>query len=229
MDEVDYLSSDAQQILRHIMEKDAKNARFFLICNDNNAIIPALQSRCARFRFSPLSDNQIVMRLQLLCEAESIKYHKSSEVLQTIAHLSCGDMRTAYSITESLCNTNQKEEQKDDVFLTSEAVYNLTGKPSPEEVSLIFDILLNEPLSVAFLQLSQILEQKQYALLDIVTQLHETIVFKARFPPDVFGFLMIEFGKLELQIHKSTNHKLQLGCLIGIFAKASETISKKES
>lgn len=46
-----------------MIEKYTKNARFCLICNYVSKIIPALQSRCTRFRFAPLKKEQIQGRL----------------------------------------------------------------------------------------------------------------------------------------------------------------------
>ena len=63
LDECDAMTSDAQFALRRIIEKYTKNARFCLICNYVSKIIPALQSRCTRFRFAPLAKHQIKDRL----------------------------------------------------------------------------------------------------------------------------------------------------------------------
>jgi len=46
-----------------VIEKYTKNARFCLICNYVSKIIPALQSRCTRFRFAPLQKEQVRGRL----------------------------------------------------------------------------------------------------------------------------------------------------------------------
>ncbi len=53
-----------------MIEKYTKNTRFCLICNYVSKIIPALQSRCTRFRFGPLQKEQIKTRLQTIIEAE---------------------------------------------------------------------------------------------------------------------------------------------------------------
>ena len=47
-----------------VIEKFTDNVRFCIICNYLSKIIPALQSRCTRFRFGPLSTEQMMPRLQ---------------------------------------------------------------------------------------------------------------------------------------------------------------------
>ena len=44
--------------------------RFCIICNYVNKIIPAIQSRCTRFRFSPLETSQVETRLDDVIQAE---------------------------------------------------------------------------------------------------------------------------------------------------------------
>lgn len=53
-----------------MIEAHTKNVRFCLICNYVNKIIPALQSRCMRFRFGPLPTEQIHSKLTAIAAAE---------------------------------------------------------------------------------------------------------------------------------------------------------------
>jgi DNA polymerase III delta prime subunit len=53
-----------------VIEKYTRNTRFSLICNHVNKIIPALQSRCTRFRFAPLDSFHVTERLKHVIEAE---------------------------------------------------------------------------------------------------------------------------------------------------------------
>lgn len=53
-----------------VMEKYAKNTRFCMICNYVSKIIPALQSRCTRFKFRPIPIEEAKSRVQQICDAE---------------------------------------------------------------------------------------------------------------------------------------------------------------
>lgn len=48
LDEADAMTKDAQNALKRVIEKYARNVRFCLICNHLSSIIPAIQSRCTK-------------------------------------------------------------------------------------------------------------------------------------------------------------------------------------
>jgi hypothetical protein len=91
LDEADNMTQTAQNALRRgtfpldsilihwfmltslsfsVIEKYTRNVRFCLICNYASKIIPALQSRCTRFRFAPLKLDQIKNRIDQILEKE---------------------------------------------------------------------------------------------------------------------------------------------------------------
>lgn len=53
-----------------VIEKYTRNTRFCLICNYVNKVIPALQSRCTRFRFKPLDHGFVKERLATIAQQE---------------------------------------------------------------------------------------------------------------------------------------------------------------
>lgn len=53
-----------------VIEKYTRNTRFCLICNYVSKIIPALQSRCTRFRFPPLEERHVRERLRIVIDHE---------------------------------------------------------------------------------------------------------------------------------------------------------------
>ncbi|XP_073109987.1 replication factor C subunit 3-like isoform X2 [Elaeis guineensis] len=93
LDEADAMTKDAQFALRRVIEKHAKSTRFALICNHVNKIIPALQSRCTRFRFAPLDATHIRERLEYVIKVDGLDVAESG--LTALVRLSNGDMRKA--------------------------------------------------------------------------------------------------------------------------------------
>lgn len=71
-----------------VIEKYTKNARFCLICNYVSKIIPALQSRCTRFRFAPLHEDQVKDRVKHIADLEKcVSSMDDGHVIHT--HASC--------------------------------------------------------------------------------------------------------------------------------------------
>merc|ERR1712100_671833 len=93
LDEADSMTFDAQFALRRIIEKYSSSTRFCLICNYDNKIIPAIKSRCAEFKFNPISNKNMVNQLKIIAKKENLKYDKES--LNVINNISKGDMRKA--------------------------------------------------------------------------------------------------------------------------------------
>ena len=98
LDEADQLTSAAQNSLRRVIEKFTKNTRFCLVCNYVGKIIPALQSRCTRFRFSPVPLIEMQDRLNLVVEQEHVKI--TPEGISNVLKLSNGDMRRMLNVLQ---------------------------------------------------------------------------------------------------------------------------------
>uniref|UniRef100_I1P4S3 AAA+ ATPase domain-containing protein n=1 Tax=Oryza glaberrima TaxID=4538 RepID=I1P4S3_ORYGL len=104
LDEADAMTKDAQFALRRVIEKHTRSTRFALICNHVNKIIPALQSRCTRFRFAPLDGTHVRERLKHIIQSEGLDVDDGG--LTALVRLSNGDMRKALNILQSLHNKN---------------------------------------------------------------------------------------------------------------------------
>jgi replication factor C subunit 3/5 len=70
LDEADNMTSAAQAALRRVIESYTRTTRFCLICNYLNKITPAIQSRCTRFRFSPLGVDDAKARVKEIAKLE---------------------------------------------------------------------------------------------------------------------------------------------------------------
>lgn len=73
LDECDYLTPEAQAILRNVMETYHKNCRFVLTANFENKIIAPIQSRCSKFVFKKIDKDKIASFLEKICKLENIK------------------------------------------------------------------------------------------------------------------------------------------------------------
>ena len=72
LDEMDGMTTDAQNALKRIMERYSNNVRFIITCNDRSKIIFALQSRCANYHFKPLSYQTILGVLNEILAQENL-------------------------------------------------------------------------------------------------------------------------------------------------------------
>ena len=72
LDEADYLSPNAQAILRNMMETYSQTCRFILTCNYPNKIIPAIHSRCQGYHIEKLDTNEFTARIAEICITEGV-------------------------------------------------------------------------------------------------------------------------------------------------------------
>ena len=133
LDECDSMTNAAQFALRRIVEKYTKSTRFCLICNYVSKIIPALQSRCTRFRFGPLKDEAVLTKLNEVALAENLELREGAA--KSIVSLSGGDMRKVLNILES-CSLAYKQ-------IALEKIFEVTGRPSPKDMETVYECLMN--------------------------------------------------------------------------------------
>ena len=105
LDEADAMTNTAQMALRRIMEKYTANTRFCIIANYSHKLSPALLSRCTRFRFSPLKEQDIRSLVDKVIEEENVKI--TPDAVESLVKLSRGDMRRALNVLQA-CHASSK-------------------------------------------------------------------------------------------------------------------------
>jgi len=115
------MREDAQNALRRTIENYSAVTRFCLICNYVSRIIEPLASRCAKFRFRPLSIDSLHSRLSMIRDSEGVK-GVTNEVLDALIEVSHGDMRKAITYLQSLHRLYGNEINLESVYMISGAV-----------------------------------------------------------------------------------------------------------
>lgn len=206
LDEADSMTSAAQAALRRVIEKYTKTTRFCLICNYVNKIIPALQSRCTRFRFGPLPKEAVVDKLREVARLE--KVNLTEDGLQAVIRLSEGDMRKCLNVLQA-CHSSFDVVDETNVYLC-------TGNPLPADITYILHLLNNEPFDKAYQLLRKLQQDKGLSLVDVLTFLHE-LVLRVQYPPEIMTFALSQMANIEYNLSFGGPEAPQLLGLVGVF------------
>ena len=74
LDEFDYMSQNAQAILRNLMETFSQHCRFILTCNYVEKVIEPIQSRCQTFQIVPPTKKDVAVQISKILKAESVEF-----------------------------------------------------------------------------------------------------------------------------------------------------------
>ena len=74
LDEFDYMTPNAQAILRNLMETFSKHCRFILTCNYVEKVIDPIQSRCQTFQIVPPSKKEVAVQISQILGKEGVGF-----------------------------------------------------------------------------------------------------------------------------------------------------------
>jgi replication factor C subunit 3/5 len=107
LDEVDYMTKNAQQALRYLLQNYSNSVRFCLICNYISRIDEGLQNEFLRLRFNQLPENDIIHFLRNISNSENLNL--SDKSLSLIQKLYKSDIRSMINFMQS--NQNLQDNQ----------------------------------------------------------------------------------------------------------------------
>ena len=101
LDEADYLTVNAQAVLRNTMERYAGSVRFILTCNYPHKIIPAIQSRTetGRMHIDKLDRDEYTLRICNILLQENVEF--DMDVVDTMVQATYPDLRRGISMIQA--------------------------------------------------------------------------------------------------------------------------------
>lgn len=102
LDEADYLTPNAQAILRGVMETYSNHSRFILTCNYPNRIIPAIHSRCQGFHVERTDQTEFTARVATILVEENIEFELDS--LDSFVKITYPDLRKCINLVQQNCH-----------------------------------------------------------------------------------------------------------------------------
>jgi DNA polymerase III delta prime subunit len=123
LDEVDYMTKNAQQALRYLLQNFSNSVRFCLICNYISRIDEGLQNEFLRLRFNQLPEKSIIKFLNNISISENINLNEKS--LYSIQKLYKSDIRSMINFMQ----TNQNIKNGENIYIIDNNVWdNLFNK-----------------------------------------------------------------------------------------------------
>ncbi|CEH11843.1 p-loop containing nucleoside triphosphate hydrolase protein [Ceraceosorus bombacis] len=205
LDEADAMTTAAQGALRRVIEQYTRNVRFCIICNYVNKIIPAIQSRCTRFRFNPLELDQVEGRLDHVIDSE--KCNVTQDGKEALLKLSKGDMRRALNILQA-CHAAYEDK------IDETAVYACTGNPHPSDIELIVGSMMNDEFSTSYNYVSSLKASKGMAMADMVSGIYDFLM-TLKLPPTARIYLLDQLATIEHRLSTGCSERIQLSALLG--------------
>ena len=157
LDEVDYMTKNAQQALKYLLENNNNdNIRFCLICNYISKIDSGLQNEFIKIRFNDLPKEKIIDKLKYISEKEELNL--SYESLEKVQKLYKSDMRSMINFIQLCVQSNLKLEDEINIIndkICEDIEEKIIGDQLIEqkylyEISLINNIEKNNLIKIIF-------------------------------------------------------------------------------
>lgn len=212
LDEVDAMTSEAQAILKKIIEDNCRTVRFCLVCNYLYKIMPALQSRCVLLRFPALTNTVIVTRLREICDIEEILINNGA--LDCIVKVATGDMRKSINVLQSVSILTNE--------ITENDINRFTGQATLTELEELSVVLNERSFSECWDHIYEMIHIKCYNIIDIIMHFYERIEYDLVNGINVENQeyscnLVLELQHALLSVFATTNSKLQASAFVSAF------------
>ena len=205
LDEADEMTSDAQTALRRIIEDTARHCRFIITANNISKIIEPIQSRCAVFKFTTVSRQDVVSRLKAIAEKEGTE--SDEDGLQAVYDYAGGDLRHAINLLQTVASMGG---------ITEDRVKAAAGLTKSEDVKVVLKLALGGKFPQAREKMIDLVKVYGMSESDFLKYLCAA-VFEGR--TDHAGDILEIIAKYDYRILAGSNPEIQLSALLAEIAR----------
>ena len=184
IDEVHMLSQGAFNALLKTLEEPPEHVKFILATTEPQKLPATILSRCQRFDFKRISNEDIIKRLEIVCKESNIEITK--QALNIIASLAEGAMRDALSILERCVQDGENNIDED-------KIKELVGIPKITHIHSITEAIIKYNIDEAMESITKVLDEGK----DLNNLLWEVIKY-------IKDILMVKTGQ-KLTIYNETD------------------------
>jgi replication factor C subunit 2/4 len=207
LDESDNMTNPAQLALKRIMDQYDDTTRFFFTCNSIENIISSIQSKCKIMYFGRIEQNDIIKRLEYICNIENLKIN--NDALLGIIELSSNKMDIREMLNKiELIKANYGEE-----IITKQNIYYLCDKPSPIIIREFIEEYSKRNIYKC-IELINKLKDDGYQSSDICITLNNEIINSPLFDEEQKKRLMMIIGEYNLLFLEGNDSYLIIGGMI---------------
>lgn len=181
IDEVHMLSTGAFNALLKTLEEPPEHVKFILATTEPQKLPATILSRCQRFDFKQISNEDIIKRLKIVCE--EMKIEISEGALKTISILAEGGMRDALSILERCLQDGETKIDED-------KVKDLVGIPKITYINKIVNSIANKDVNEALNTIEEVTNDGkdiQNFLWEIIKYTKDILVYKSSKKLDLYS------------------------------------------
>ena len=241
IDEVHMLSQGAFNALLKTLEEPPEHVKFILATTEPQKLPATILSRCQRFDFKRISNEDIIKRLEIVSKESNIEITK--QALNIIASLSEGAMRDALSILERCVQDGENNIDED-------KIKELVGIPKITYIHGITEAIIEYNIDKAMETITKVLEEGKdlnNLLWEIIKYIKDILMVKTNQKLNIYNEtdfqnlkelsekitkeraikLIYELSKLENDMKTSTQRLIifQAG-IIKLCSKEVETVSQ---
>lgn len=200
IDEVHMLSTGAFNALLKTLEEPPEHVKFILATTEPQKLPATILSRCQRFDFKKISNENIIKRLNIVCEKSNIEITK--EALNIIAVLSEGAMRDALSILERCIQDGENK-------INEDKIKDLVGIPKITYIHQLTESILEYDVDKALANIDEVLEDGKdinNLLWELIKYVKDILVYKASNKLELYS--EEELNKIKIISEKVSKEKL---------------------